>query len=121
VHYVPKSHCWDLLPITGLAGDMNAIREVLDDEQWEAFSKPVAVELQKGECSFHHPLTVHGSFENRTDSPRRAAVINVFLDGVCSDSNEQLLAGVPAIPKGEQMQGQFFPLLFDPRSVVAGS
>jgi ectoine hydroxylase-related dioxygenase (phytanoyl-CoA dioxygenase family) len=121
VHYVPKSHCWDLLPITGLAGDMDAIREVLDDEQWEAFSKPVAVELKKGECTFHHPLTVHGSFENRTDSPRRAAVINVFLDGVCSDSDEQLLSGVPPFPKGEQMQGQFFPLLFDPRSVAADS
>ena len=46
---------------TGLAGDMAAIREVLDDQQWAAFTKPVAVELKKGECTFHHPLTVHGS------------------------------------------------------------
>lgn len=114
VHYVPGSHRWDLLPITGLAGNMESIREVLNDEQWERFQKPVAVELKKGECTFHHPLMIHGSFANRTERPRRAVVINVFLDGVCSDSNDELLKGVPPIPAGQPMSGQFFPLLFDP-------
>ena len=114
VHYVPGSHRWTLLPITGLAGDMHAIREVLDDRQWAAFSKPVAVELKKGECTFHHGLTIHGSFENRSERPRRATVINAFLDGTRSDSDEPLLAGVPPVPKGQPMGGQFFPLLFDP-------
>jgi hypothetical protein len=36
----------------------------------------------------------------------------VFLDGVMSNSNEPLLEGVPAIPKGQKMGGQFFPMLF---------
>lgn len=117
VHYVPGSHRWDLLPITGLAGDMEAIREVLDDEQWEQFNRPVAMELKKGEATFHHPLTIHGSFENRTDGPRRAPVVNVFRDGVCSASDEPLLEGVPSVPAGDRMSGQFFPLLFDPDSV----
>jgi len=31
-----------------------------------------------------------------------------------SDSNEPLLTGVPVIPRGDKMGGQFFPLLFDP-------
>jgi ectoine hydroxylase-related dioxygenase (phytanoyl-CoA dioxygenase family) len=114
LQYIPRSHLWDLLPITGLAGDMEAIREVLSPDQWAAFQHPVAIELKKGECSFHHPLLVHGSFENRTNRPRRAVVLNAFRDGVCSDSNQPLLAGVPTIPTGEKMQGQFFPLLFDP-------
>jgi ectoine hydroxylase-related dioxygenase (phytanoyl-CoA dioxygenase family) len=113
VHYVPKSHTWTLLPITGLAGNMEAIREVLNDEQWEQFTHPVAVELKAGECSFHHPLMVHGSFENRTDRPRRATVINVFRDGVKSASDEPPLEGVPPIPPGEPMSGKFFPLLFE--------
>jgi len=56
---------------------------------------------------------VHGSFENRTDRPRRATVINAFLDGVKSDSHQPPLAGVPPIPPGQQMSGQFFPLLCD--------
>jgi ectoine hydroxylase-related dioxygenase (phytanoyl-CoA dioxygenase family) len=113
VHYVPGSHQWNLLPVTGLADDMNAIQSVLSDEQKERF-KPVAIELKKGEASFHHPLMVHGSFENQTHWPRRAAVINVFRDGVVSDSDEPQLEGVPSIPAGQKMQGQFFPLLFDP-------
>jgi ectoine hydroxylase-related dioxygenase (phytanoyl-CoA dioxygenase family) len=114
VHYVPRSHRWNLLPITGLANDMQSIKTVLSEEQGAEF-KPVAIELKAGESSFHHPLMVHGSFENRSDSPRRGAVINVFRDGVCSASNDPPLAGVPAIPTGEQMRGQFFPLLFDPK------
>ncbi len=113
VHYVPGSHRWDLLPITGLAGNMDAIQEVLTPDQWEQFTHPVAIELKPGECSFHHPLMVHGSFENRTDRPRRATVINAFLDGVKSDSDEPLLAGVPTIHRGQPMDGQFFPLLCD--------
>jgi ectoine hydroxylase-related dioxygenase (phytanoyl-CoA dioxygenase family) len=114
VHYVPGSHRWNLLEITGLAGDMQAIRRVLDDEQWAAFSAPVPVELKKGECTFHHPLMVHGSFENTTSSPRRAAVVNLVLDGTYSDTDQPLLAGVPAIPRGEPLGGQFFPLLYRP-------
>lgn len=114
LHYVPGSHNWDLLPITGLAGDMEAIRDVLNDEQWEQFSKPVAIELRAGECSFHHPLMIHGSFQNRTDRPRRATVINVFRNGVRSASDQPPLAGVPPVPHGQLMSGQFFPLLFDP-------
>jgi ectoine hydroxylase-related dioxygenase (phytanoyl-CoA dioxygenase family) len=112
VHYVPGSHRWNLLPITGLAGNMDAIREVLSPAQWEQFNKPVAIELKAGECSFHHPLMVHGSFENRTDRPRRATVINAIRDGVKSASEEPVLAGVPPIPPGQPMSGQFFPLLY---------
>nr|MCU0876159.1 phytanoyl-CoA dioxygenase family protein [Pirellulaceae bacterium] len=67
-----------------------------------------------GECTFHHGLTIHGSFENRSERPRRATVINAFLDGTRSDSDQPLLAGVPSVPKGQPMGGQFFPLLFDP-------
>ncbi|MDQ3684347.1 MAG: phytanoyl-CoA dioxygenase family protein [Acidobacteriota bacterium] len=119
VHYVPGSHRWPDLPVTGLAGDMDAIQTVLTGEQKEMF-KPVAIELKKGECSFHHPRTIHGSYANDTDCPRRATVINVFRDGVRSNSDEPLLNGVPVIPSGEKMGGQFFPLLFDPHRKTDG-
>ncbi|MCA9012127.1 MAG: phytanoyl-CoA dioxygenase family protein [Planctomycetaceae bacterium] len=113
VHYVPGSHRWDLLPITGLAGDMNAIQKVLNAEQWEQFNNHVPVELKAGECVFHHPLTIHGSFENRTPNPRRAVVINSVLDGVRSESDQPLLAGIPVIPPGQPLGGQFFPMLYN--------
>ncbi len=89
---------------------MDAIRKVLTEEQMAQFN-PVAIELKKGECSFHHPLLIHGSQENRTDRPRRAVVLNVVRDGVRSDSDDPLLKGVPSVPKGEPIAGQFFPLL----------
>jgi ectoine hydroxylase-related dioxygenase (phytanoyl-CoA dioxygenase family) len=73
--------------------------------------KPVAIELKAGEASFHHSMMIHGSFENRSDQSRRAAVINVFRDGVVSDSDEPLLNGVPVIRKGEKVDGRYFPLL----------
>lgn len=113
LQYVPGSHRWPLLPITGLAGDMNAIQEVLSTEQRKQF-EPVPIELKAGECAFHHPLLVHGSYENITLRPRRATVINVMRDGVRSESDEPLLAGVPSVPRGQTVEGQFFPLLLEP-------
>jgi ectoine hydroxylase-related dioxygenase (phytanoyl-CoA dioxygenase family) len=95
---------------------MNMIWDALTPAQKREF-KPVAIELKKGESSFHHPLMVHGSYENRTDNPRRAVVINVFRDGVFSVSDDPPNRGVPVIPKGQKMNGQFFPLLFDPESL----
>jgi ectoine hydroxylase-related dioxygenase (phytanoyl-CoA dioxygenase family) len=116
VYYVPGSHRWKLLPRTGLADNMTAIESVLTKEQRAQF-RPMAIELEAGECSFHHPLMVHGSYENRSNRPRRGAVINLFRDGVKSASKDPLLAGVPPIPAGEKIDGRFFPLLFDPARI----
>ena len=112
VHYVPGSHRWADLPITGLAGDMDAIQTVLTDEQKRLF-RPVAAELKAGEASFHHPRMIHGSYANSTERPRRATVVNVFRDGVRSASSDPPLAGVPPIPKGRPMGGRFFPMLLE--------
>jgi len=111
VHYVPQSHRWPLLPTTNLAGGMEAIHEVFSDEQFEQF-QPVACEMKAGEASFHHPLTLHGSYENRSKRPRRAIVINLFRDGTLSDADEPLLTGTAAIARGKKMGGQFHPLLY---------
>jgi len=114
LHYIAGSHRWPDLPITGLAGDMTAINAVLNEEQRHEFQHSVAVELKKGEASFHHPRLVHGSFANHSDRSRRATVINVMRDGVRSASNEPLLQGIPVIPAGQKVEGQFFPLLYSP-------
>jgi ectoine hydroxylase-related dioxygenase (phytanoyl-CoA dioxygenase family) len=93
---------------------MDGIRESLPAELKEKFW-PVAVELKKGESAFHHARTMHGSGANDTPQPRRATVINAFRDGVMSNADEPLLTGVPVIPRGEKMGGQFFPLLYEPK------
>ena len=89
---------------------MERIESYYTEEQRAEF-KPVAIEIRKGEASFHHPLMVHGSSENRSDRPRRGAVINVVRDGVRSATDEPLLQGIPPLPAGAPLGGRFFPLL----------
>ena len=111
LHYIPGSHKWGYLDKPVLTGEMEGIKAFLDEKQQASLKDPLPIEMKKGYTTFHHPLLVHGSFENRSAIPRRAFVINVFADGTLSDSDESLLDGVPAIRKGERMEGRFFPLL----------
>lgn len=117
LNYIPKSHKWNLLDKIGLAGSMDSLKDLLTDDQKKEYDKKVSIEMPKGYGSFHHPLMVHGSYENKSNQSRRAFVLNVFADGTISNSNEELLAGVPPIPKGKRMEGKFFPLLFDPTHI----
>ena len=113
LQYIQGSHKWGLLPKPVIAGELQGIRDSLNEEQKQQFDHPILAPVKAGEAIFHHPLTLHGSGENKSNQPRRAFVINVFADGVLSDSNEPLLEGVPVVKKGEKMRGQFFPLLFE--------
>ena len=115
LNYVPGSHKWPDLAKPVLTGEMEAIRETLPQELKDKFA-PVAVELKKGEASFHHARTMHGSGPNTTENARRATVINVIRDGVMSNTNEPLLEGVPPIAAGKKLGGRFFPLLHAPIS-----
>lgn len=113
LYYVPYSQHWGLLDKPELAGDMEGLMDYLTAEQKAGF-KPIPIELKKGHASFHHPLMVHGSYANKSEKARRAFVLNVFADGTLSNSDDELLPTTPGIPKGQKMQGQFYPLLFDP-------
>jgi ectoine hydroxylase-related dioxygenase (phytanoyl-CoA dioxygenase family) len=111
LQYIPKSHKWGLLEAPEIAGDMEGLLNYLTEAQKNEFN-PVPIELKKGYASFHHPLLVHGSYENKSNRPRRAFVLNAFADGTVSNTNDELLKGVPPVKKGEKMQGKFFPLLY---------
>lgn len=116
LYYVPGSHRWGLLEKPELAGDMRGLDQYLTDGQRAEF-KPVPIELKRGYGTFHHPLLVHGSYENKSESMRRAVVLNVFADGTLSDTDKELMQGAAPIPKGEKMGGQFHPLLFEPLDI----
>lgn len=113
LQYIPGSHKWDLLEKIELAGSMDSLKDLLTPAQVKQYDNRVAAEMPAGYGTFHHPKMVHGSYENRSDRPRRAFVINVFADGTRSDTNEEILSGVPVIKKGQKMEGPFFPLLFE--------
>ncbi len=114
LRYVPGSHRWSLLQKPELAGEFEGLMDFISEDQKTAFNKQISAELPRGYASFHHPLTVHGSTDNRSPRSRRAFVINVFADGTRSDTDESLLAGVPPVSKGNTLRGKFFPLLFTP-------
>ena len=80
--------------------------------------------MNAGEASFHHPLLMHGSYENRSDRKRRATLINVFSDGVISNrdndgSNAPGADNYPSVPRGEKMGGSYYPLLVDAEKTFA--
>ncbi|HSC55356.1 MAG TPA: phytanoyl-CoA dioxygenase family protein [Phnomibacter sp.] len=122
LYYVPGSHKWGLLPITGLTGDMDAVTQILTEEQRDAFDKKIANELPKGYASFHHPLMMHGSYANTSERSRRAVVINAMGHGTLGNTEgyERLdaLASFPAMLHNQQLESQFFPLLMDDQEPV---
>jgi ectoine hydroxylase-related dioxygenase (phytanoyl-CoA dioxygenase family) len=90
---------------------MDAAKKHLAPEQAEAFH-PEPMEVRAGECLFHHSHTVHGSYGNRSDRPRRGVVLNFMKpDTRSADGESPLLAGVPLVPKGAVIEGAFFPML----------
>lgn len=118
LYYVPKSHNWGLLDKPDLAGDMEGLMQYLTEAQKAEFN-PVPIELKKGYATFHHPLMVHGSFQNKSSRSRSAFVLNVFTDGTESNTDEALLKGIAPITAGHKMEGQFFPLIFSPDSIMS--
>jgi ectoine hydroxylase-related dioxygenase (phytanoyl-CoA dioxygenase family) len=112
MYYVPNSHRWGLLEKPELTGEMEGLMASLTEAQKAEFH-PIPIELKKGYGTFHHPLLVHGSYENKSDAQRRAFVLNVFADGTVSGADSTLMPGTPAIPRGEKVGGQFFPLLIE--------
>jgi ectoine hydroxylase-related dioxygenase (phytanoyl-CoA dioxygenase family) len=113
LHYVPGSHRWPLLAPVSFGRDMEAFRDHLPVALRDEF-RPVPVTLRAGEASFHHPLTVHGSYENRSLAPRRAAVLNYMApDTRSADGRLPLLAGTRVVPRGEVIDGPHFPIVLD--------
>lgn len=117
VHFVPGSHRWELLPKVSLTKDMDAVKDVMTPEQLAQF-KPVPMELKAGQCSFHHSHTLHGSYGNKADHPRRGIVLNFMHPETRSaDGRQPLLANTPLIPEGEIIQGANYPIVYDETAI----
>lgn len=113
LHFVPGSHRWGPLPAASFGGDMDQLKAHLDEEQRAAF-QPVAVPLKAGQASIHHSSTVHGSFANRSERPRRGVVLNFMgPDTRCADAGAPLLKGCPLLQAGALVEGAFFPIVLD--------
>ncbi|MDA0193534.1 MAG: phytanoyl-CoA dioxygenase family protein [Bacteroidetes bacterium] len=117
VYFIPGSHKWGLLPITGLTGDMEAVNEVLDEKKKDAMRLKFPNELKRGYASFHSSVTMHGSYANFSEQQRRAMVINVMgadtLSNINSVDREEDLKDFPTFPQDSPMTGTYYPILFD--------
>ncbi|PYU94438.1 MAG: phytanoyl-CoA dioxygenase family protein [Acidobacteria bacterium] len=113
LHYVPGSHRWGLLPKVPFGGSLDAVMDHLPEHLKPMF-KPVPVPGKPGEASFHHSHTVHGSYGNNSDRPRRAVVLNYMgPETRCVDGSRPLLKGVPLIAEGALIEGDYFPIALD--------
>ena len=113
VQFVPGSHRWGLLPKLPFDSDLDAIHAHLSSEQSAAFA-PVHGRLRAGEATIHHSHTLHGSFGNHSDRPRRAVVFNYMAaDTRVMDGREPLLRNTPLLPVGAIIEGEHFPIVLD--------
>lgn len=113
IHYVPGSHRWPLLPKLQLLENMDGIKSVLTPEQLEQF-KPEPMLLKAGECSIHDSMTLHGSYGNDSDGPRRGVVLNYMHPETRSaDGKRPLLLHTPIVSEGEIIEGDDFPIVYD--------
>ena len=108
LRYVPGSHRAGLLPTASFGGDMGQVWSPASG----GYGDPVPVRLRAGEASIHHSHTVHGSFANRSDRPRRAIVLNYMGPHVkVVDGSAPLLRNTARIETGEVVAGDHFPIV----------
>ena len=110
MQFIPGSHNWGEFPPMSFGGDGPQIRDLLTDDQKEAW-KPVPVELRAGSCTFHHGLTFHFTNPNTTDRTRRALVAIFIPEGITYAGEEKMESPfIDSITsrKGEALSGGKF-------------
>lgn len=77
---VDGSHRWadQVAGLDFFSHDLAAMEETMRRAGHDVVRTPVV--LKKGQISFHHCRTIHGSGPNRTDSPRRSIAIHLQDD-----------------------------------------
>jgi len=109
LHYLPGSHRCGLLPKVPFDGAMDAVKAHLPGgSEW----RPRPMRLWAGEAVFHHSHVLHGSFGNRSDRPRRAAVLNYMGAAVRAVGADPLLRGTARQVPGAPVQGRWFPVVW---------
>lgn len=113
MQFIPGSHKWGEFPPIEFVGEGPALRDYLSDDQKD-FWNPVPVELEAGDCTFHHGLTFHYTNPNTTDHVRRALVAIFIPDGITYAADEKMenpFSDSITSAKGEPLRGTRFPKL----------
>lgn len=114
MHVIPGSHHWSV----------NYTRDEMDigNPEWllertdlpiDVDLSPVPCQVKAGHCHFHHCLTFHGSYGNRTDNLRRSYVLHLMPVTTRRIGNpwNPRMAQLEGIPIGGIVQSPDYPLL----------
>lgn len=111
---VPGSHKWGAAP-GGLRGD-DDFRPVFDTAAVPAGAevRVEPCEIRAGSCMFHHCLTWHGSYYNRSDRPRRAIALH-YMPGYTRyvQNGSHLVEQRVEVAPGQILKGKHFPTVLD--------
>jgi hypothetical protein len=106
VSFLPGSHRWDVTGMDFFEQDLEALAARLGEQGHRIEARPTR--MRRGQVSFHHCRTVHGSGPNRGPDPRRSLAIHlhpddnrwrrhVTADGtVAQHGNDRLVRTTPA-------------------------
>jgi ectoine hydroxylase-related dioxygenase (phytanoyl-CoA dioxygenase family) len=121
MYVIPGSHRWNFRYSRDEvdAGDPNWL---LSHPRLPAGAnrEPVACEVKAGHCHFHHCLTFHGSFGNRTENPRRSYILHLMPGNTrrLGDSWNERQGRVEAVGIGEVVRGANYPDLAQQEEVA---
>lgn len=73
--------------------------------------RPGPVEVPAGGCVFHHCLTIHGSYGNRTPHARRAIAFAYMHPETRSTFARSIFPNGPTFAAGEIIAGPLFPVI----------
>lgn len=122
MHFVPGSNKWGMIDGDFFNTDLDSLRKTIEEKTGHEF-RTVPCELEAGEVSFHHCLTLHASGPNVTDQPRRSLVMHVmpqsarYVGGTPSDGHQcAIMLRRAGGKEGDLFAGQHWPALY-PRSM----
>lgn len=116
---VPGSHRW---------GDRIAwLHQIknFEDMPKEFEGRPIEAKLcpaKRGEVHYHHALTWHGSQGNTSERPRRAIAVHYMTENtVYLPGGHPMNQFVSHLARGQRLEGEHFPLVWEREGVLAGS
>lgn len=118
VGFFDRSHTWDISGLDFFSQDLAGMETSVRDQGFSIDIKRTT--MKRGQVSFHHCRTVHGSGPNRSGKPRRALAIHlqpttntafVRPDGTIDEhANNRLARQVDGVP--DFSDDRIFPLLW---------
>lgn len=115
VSFLPGSHRWDITGLDFFSQDAEALEASIVAQGFDP--TPVVPRMRRGQVSFHHCRTVHGSSANRGTAPRRSLAIhlqpttNRWRPGA-SHPNDTLVRTDPATDSPDYTDPAIQPLLW---------